>query len=212
MTEPQTPADTPEPTVAVSMPDWLATRLSVLIDPDRGITDLAGVIGEILDHVQQGIYRPGSWERGWLCQAVGYDWTARMEPDPDSPPFERPRAPRPSAPPVFEHEAYGIRAAALEDISLSDGIVASGHIDPRRFVAACSKVARDEWSCWLSDVTRPGTVYAAVRHVWAVYTDDSTAEDWRLAWDGVTAETPGAFPVTVLVPDWPASADAGDER
>lgn len=68
-------------TVPVVIPAWEAERLSVLIDPDQGLPDLAAVIGEILDHVQQGVYRPGAWEREWLCQAMGHDWLERLEPD-----------------------------------------------------------------------------------------------------------------------------------
>lgn len=29
------------------------------------------LIRELLDHVDQGIYRPGSWERAWLAQVFG---------------------------------------------------------------------------------------------------------------------------------------------
>ena len=49
-------------------------------------------IDEILDHVQQGVYRPGAWERHWLVQAIGDDWLVQVERDPDAPYFDRPRA------------------------------------------------------------------------------------------------------------------------
>jgi hypothetical protein len=43
-----------------------------------------GSVGIVLmflaDHAQQGVYRPGSWERGWLTQAFGSDWTEKLEP------------------------------------------------------------------------------------------------------------------------------------
>jgi len=85
-------------TIPLAIPAWEAERLSALIDPDQGLPDLAAVIAEILDHVQQGVYRPGAWEREWLCQALGYDWLARVEPDdrPERMPggrviFDRPR-------------------------------------------------------------------------------------------------------------------------
>ncbi len=29
------------------------------------------VVGQLVDHAQQGVYRPGAWERAWLCQAFG---------------------------------------------------------------------------------------------------------------------------------------------
>jgi hypothetical protein len=61
------------------------------------------VVLQLIDHAQQGVYRPGSWERPWLCQAFGDDWTKRMEPgDPYGKgtgqagymPFERPKRSR----------------------------------------------------------------------------------------------------------------------
>jgi hypothetical protein len=69
----------------------MAARLNVLIDAGQGRPDLAAVVDEILDHVQQGVYRPGAWERLWLCQALGEDWLERVEPDPGTP-FDRPVA------------------------------------------------------------------------------------------------------------------------
>lgn len=38
------------------------------------------VVERLLDHAQQGVYRPGAWERGWLCQVFGGDWAASLEP------------------------------------------------------------------------------------------------------------------------------------
>jgi hypothetical protein len=55
------------------------------------------VVMELVDHAQQGVYRPGAWERGWLCQAFGDEWTASLEPgDPYGRPdgehiFQRPK-------------------------------------------------------------------------------------------------------------------------
>jgi hypothetical protein len=43
--------------------------------------DLQAVIYELIDHAQQGIFRPGAWERSWLCQVFGEDWLERLEPD-----------------------------------------------------------------------------------------------------------------------------------
>src|SRR6266516_2765413 len=39
-----------------------------------------GVIYKLIDHAQQGVYRPGAWEREWLCQAFGYDFMNFLEP------------------------------------------------------------------------------------------------------------------------------------
>jgi len=38
------------------------------------------VIGRLADHAQQGVYRPGAWERDWLRQAFGDNWTEYLEP------------------------------------------------------------------------------------------------------------------------------------
>ncbi len=64
--------------------------LAVLVDPDQGMPTLEHVIETIIDHVQQGIYRPGAWERGWLQQAIGCYWQERLETDPDAPMMQRP--------------------------------------------------------------------------------------------------------------------------
>jgi hypothetical protein len=75
--------------VTVTIPRQWVNRLQALCSAD--LETVADVLFELLDHAQQGVYRPGSWERPWLCQALGYEWTANVEPDPDQPMFERPR-------------------------------------------------------------------------------------------------------------------------
>jgi len=194
----------PETNVPVEIPDWMMARLSVLIDPEQGLPDLAAVIGKLLDHVQQGVYRPGAWERSWLEQAFGDYWLDRLEPDPGTP-FERPIPPRPDGPPEWEHHAYGVGLSAgeFED----DPIVGGGHIDPRRFIASCSSLARSKWQLRLEDITAAGTIYAAISHRWAAWIYGEVFRDgnWRTGWllDREAPEDgPGAFPVTVLVPDW----------
>lgn len=37
------------------------------------------VVHSLIDHAQQGVYRPGAWERGWLEQAFGDDWQQFLE-------------------------------------------------------------------------------------------------------------------------------------
>ena len=60
------------------------------------------VVGPLIDHAQQGVYRPGSWERGWLYQAFGDEWTTHLEPgdpygrDNCEHTFQRPKKPRSS--------------------------------------------------------------------------------------------------------------------
>jgi len=90
----------PEVTITVTLPAHYAQRLAVLADPDMGLPDVEAVLFELADHAQQGVYRPGAWERDWLRMAFGDRWTERLEPD-DSPGmlsgdgrviFDRPRA------------------------------------------------------------------------------------------------------------------------
>ena len=81
-----------EVSITVWLPEESARNLEALVDPERGLDDVAAVLAELADHAQQAVYRPGSWERGWLCQALGYDWLERLEPDPEHPDiFERPK-------------------------------------------------------------------------------------------------------------------------
>ena len=47
---------------------------------------------ELVDRVLDGVTRPGAWERGWLQQAFGPWWQARLERDPDCLWHQRPRA------------------------------------------------------------------------------------------------------------------------
>jgi hypothetical protein len=57
------------------------------------------VVRQLIDHAQQGVYRPGSWERPWLEQAFGSDWIEHLqrgdpygrEANSFGSPFQRPR-------------------------------------------------------------------------------------------------------------------------
>lgn len=69
------------PDITIAIPDEWAERLAVLVEPNEGRSTIQAVIGDLIDHAQQGIYRPGAWERGWLCQAFGDEWEARLVPD-----------------------------------------------------------------------------------------------------------------------------------
>ena len=84
--------------ITITVTDETAARLAVLA-PGRAPAE---IVAMLVDHAQQGVYRPGAWEREWVCRAFGYDWTARLEPDtrPDMLSgdgrviFERPKAAR----------------------------------------------------------------------------------------------------------------------
>jgi hypothetical protein len=87
--------------VTVTLPVDTAQRLAVLADDDsHGTASVARVLAVLADHVQQGVYRPGSWERPWLCQVFGDEWLSQLEPDTDDLSadgrviFDRPRMPR----------------------------------------------------------------------------------------------------------------------
>jgi hypothetical protein len=70
--------------VVVELPARTVGLLRLLGDP-------VDVLAELADHAQQGVYRPGSWERPWLMQAFGDDFIAKLEQDPDAPYFQRPK-------------------------------------------------------------------------------------------------------------------------
>jgi hypothetical protein len=68
-------------TVTVHIPDEVAERLAVLTRPEWECATIADVVEKLIDHAQQGVYRPGANEREWLCQVFGYEWLERLEPD-----------------------------------------------------------------------------------------------------------------------------------
>lgn len=76
-------AETREPTVTVTLElsQRVADLLTVLTTGEYAPEDLRSVIMELIDHAQQGVYRPGAWERGWLEQAFGDEWQRGLEPD-----------------------------------------------------------------------------------------------------------------------------------
>ena len=72
-------------TLEIDLPDsmWqIIDRLAKADEMSGGTAE--GLITNLLDHVQQGVYRSGSWERGWLCQCIGEDAIeAAYRPDDD---------------------------------------------------------------------------------------------------------------------------------
>jgi hypothetical protein len=42
--------------------------------------DVKAVLLRLVDHAQQGVYRPGAWERDWLIQAFGSDFEDKLVP------------------------------------------------------------------------------------------------------------------------------------
>lgn len=70
-------------TIPIEVPAESVRLLEALTGGTFGPDDVAGVIAELVDHAQQGVYRPGAWERGWLIQAFGDEFESRLQPDPD---------------------------------------------------------------------------------------------------------------------------------
>jgi hypothetical protein len=99
--------------------------------------------------------------------------------------------------PVFGCLARGV---SLDWLGGEGSVVAHGHIHVMRFAAACESLARRDGR---AEPTADWMAFAdEVRYGWAVHAFASTPEDWRIHWDGVTADTPGAFPVTIFGPGW----------
>ena len=75
------------PEITVTVTDEVAARLAVLTDPSlltAGATAADAVrdaVAVLIDHAQQGVYRPGAFERDWLCQVFGDEWLTRLVPD-----------------------------------------------------------------------------------------------------------------------------------
>jgi hypothetical protein len=85
--------------VTVTLPAEVAQRLAVLSPDSVSAEPVAEVLAMLADHAQQGVYRPGAWERDWIMQAFGDEWLTRVEPDTDDVSadgrviFDRPRSP-----------------------------------------------------------------------------------------------------------------------
>lgn len=72
--------------------------MRIILDLDEKILERLAVLGDtvtvisrLVDHAQQGVYRPMAWERGWLEAVFGVDWQTKIERDPDTPNFDRPK-------------------------------------------------------------------------------------------------------------------------
>ena len=66
--------------ITIEMNEAVTELLEVLTSREYGPDSVEGAIEQLIDHAQQGVYRPGAWERDWLIQAFGDDWTAYLEP------------------------------------------------------------------------------------------------------------------------------------
>jgi len=68
------------PKITVEVSDVVYDLLKVLTKGKcSGCSSVEDVVAKLIDHAQQGVYRPGAWEREWLMQAFGDDWTESLE-------------------------------------------------------------------------------------------------------------------------------------
>lgn len=200
----------PDITVTLSIPAWLAERLAVLIEPQDGTSDLEAVILNLLDHVQQGVYRPGAWERSWLLRVTGNYWLDRVEPDPETPVFDRPVRPLPewrTRAPEYTHEAYGLRVGSQDNVL---PIIAAGHVNPWRMIAAACHYAREEWGQYQISSEVPDGWIAGVRYFYAAH-DYGSTEDTPVLIIDTGPNYPGAFPVTILGETAPPAEEGGTD-
>ena len=89
--------------ITVEVSDVVYKLLEVL-SQGRTKPKVEDVLLQLIDHAQQGVYRPGAWEREWLMQVFGPDWIEHLEPgDPYGREgcegiFNRPQRPNPPSP------------------------------------------------------------------------------------------------------------------
>lgn len=66
--------------ITIELDEIVYGLLEVLTRSRYGPESVEAVVDQLIDHTQQGIYRPGSWEREWLRQVFGEDWIEHLEP------------------------------------------------------------------------------------------------------------------------------------
>lgn len=129
----------------------------------------------------------------------------------------------PYGPPLTAHDMpwrfYRVPITPLgEDAEVVMGL---GHVEPRRFVAAARALMREVVGADLADdFDTAADALRQVQHRWAVSRPRCTAGDhfcplrtethcaspaeldeygWLVAYTGIAEESPGAFPITLLV-------------
>lgn len=67
--------------IEIEVGDEAAALLKVL----AGDKEPADALRQLVHHATDGVRRPGSWERPWVCQVFPEEyWSDRVEPDPDT--------------------------------------------------------------------------------------------------------------------------------
>lgn len=75
--------DEPQTAIMLAVSPIVAELLAVLDNGDVNDpreTQVARVLRRLVDHAQQGVYRPAAWERRWLEQVFGDEFLARLCP------------------------------------------------------------------------------------------------------------------------------------
>ena len=67
--------------IVLELPEETCKLLETL-SPKRRPDAVEFVLEMLASSAADGVRRPGSWERGWVAQAFGYDFEARLETDP----------------------------------------------------------------------------------------------------------------------------------
>jgi hypothetical protein len=85
------------PTITIEVSDVVYQLLQVLTKGEHAPRSVEEVVTILVDHAQQGVYRPSAWEREWLEQCFYDEWQQFLEPGdpygrPNCPMFQRPKS------------------------------------------------------------------------------------------------------------------------
>lgn len=67
------------PILKIKISKEVYSLLEVLTKGKYAPDSVEGVVAVLIDHAQQGVYRPGAWEREWL-KSVFFDFEQFLEP------------------------------------------------------------------------------------------------------------------------------------
>jgi hypothetical protein len=69
------------PKITIELSETVYSLLEVLTKGEWApAKTVHGIIETLIDHAQQGVYRPGAWERQWLEQVFPEGWQEHLEP------------------------------------------------------------------------------------------------------------------------------------
>jgi len=68
----------PDKTIRIKVSEAVYDLLKVLAGETQDVEDVVGIL---VDHAQQGVYRPHAWQRHWLTRAFPTKhWSHKLEP------------------------------------------------------------------------------------------------------------------------------------